>query len=161
MWTRRIWYILQAFLSGNILLNRFFAHIARRARKVGASPQRRQFAGQFSKLFAQGEGREAFELLDHCGWAIGRPNAHKEVNVVRHDRKPQDRPSLLFALCFDKRLTPVLDCTNQQRLTPFGTPDEMVHDEVYPMLIPLIVQPAWLCCFHSGNIQPIQRAVKG
>jgi hypothetical protein len=82
MWTRLIWYISQTLLSGNILLTRLFADIARRGSKVASHPERGRFAGQFSNLFAHVEGSDALLLLDHCGGTIERPDTHEEMNMV-------------------------------------------------------------------------------
>jgi len=82
------------------------------------------------------EGSIAFQFLDGIGGRIARPDSYKEVDVIGLDRKSQDSPSFLFAFLFEKCLASLLEWANQKGLAPFGRPDEMIDDEMNPMLIP-------------------------
>ncbi len=52
------------------------------------------------------------------------------MDMLRLDRKPENVPSFLLALCFKKLLTAVLEFSYKNRLPSFGTPDEMIDNEM-------------------------------
>jgi hypothetical protein len=67
--------------------------------------------------------------------------------MLRLDRKLENAPSFLFALCFKKLLTAVLEFSYKKRLASFGTPDEMIDKEMDSVLIPLVFKLAFLYRF--------------
>jgi len=69
------------------------------------------------------------------------------MDMVRLDRKPENVPSFLFALCFKKLPTAVLEFSYKKRLASFGTPDKMRDKEMDSVLIPLIFKLAFLYRF--------------
>jgi len=90
-------------------------------------------------LLPQLVGGETLALFDHFGRQDRRPHLHKEENVIRLDRQFEDPPALFGAYC---RLV----CDNRLRsprehgFAPFGSPDQMMGDQVDVMLVALILQ---------------------
>jgi len=82
------------------------------------------------------------------------------MDMVRLDRKPEDVPSFLLAFCFKKLLTPISQFPYKNWLSSFGTPDEMIDDEMDSMLISLVFKPTLFCRYHGGNIQYFRQSVK-
>jgi len=101
------------------------------------------------KFLAKEKGGISLQFLDHFCYTIGRPYPYKEMDMVRLDRKRENVPSFLFALCFKKLLTAVLEFADKNRLASFGTPDEMIDNEMDSVLIPPVFKLAFLCRFHS------------
>jgi hypothetical protein len=60
----------------------------------------------------------------------------------------------------DKLLTAILELAYKNRLPSLGTPDEMIDNEVYSVLIPLVLKLTLVCRFHIYNIQYFQQLVK-
>ncbi len=73
--------------------------------------------------------------------------------MVWLDRKGENVPSFHLALCFKKLLTALLEFSYKNRLPSFGTPDEMIDNEMDSVFIPLIFKLALVCRFHIVNIQ--------
>ena len=47
---------------------------------------------------------ESFALLNHIGGGVGRPHAHKEVDMIGLSRQFQNFPALLSTLLLDEGL---------------------------------------------------------
>jgi hypothetical protein len=58
----------------------------------------------------------------------------------------QDLPALLSTFRFNQGFAIPGDHSREYSLAPFGCPDKMIYDQVYPMLIALIVE------FHVDSI---------
>jgi len=71
------------------------------------------------------------------------------MDMVRLNSQREDVPSFLLAFCFKKLLTPISQVPYKNGLPSFGTPDEMIDNEMDSMLIPLVFKLAFLCRFHS------------
>ena len=97
---------------------------------------------------AKEEGCISLQFLDHFCCAIGRPYPYEDMDMLRLDRKPENVPSFLLALCFKKLLTAVLEFSYKNRLPSFGTPDEMIDNEMDSVFIPLIFKLSLVCRFH-------------
>jgi hypothetical protein len=152
--------MLQASLRFNVTLNGFFAHLACCTGKVASRPQCGHFAYHFPKLPTETKGSDALEFFHHLSRAIRGPNPHTHMNVIGLDRKGKHEPALLLALMLNELLASFLDLTYQDRLAAFGTPDEMIHNEVYSVLISLIFKML-VCCIHVSSIHNISTKCKG
>ena len=75
------------------------------------------------------------------------------MDMLGLDSQRENVPSFLLALCFKKLLTAVLEFSYKNRLPSFGTPDEMIDNEMDSVFIPLIFKLALVCRFHIDNIQ--------
>ena len=73
--------------------------------------------------------------------------------MVRLDRKGENVPSFHLARCFKKLLTALLEFSYKNRLASFGTPDEVIDNEMDSVFIPLIFKLALVCRFHRDDIQ--------
>ena len=56
-------------------------------------------------------------------------------------------------------LTTVLECAYKNGLSSLGTPDEVIDDEVYSVLISLVFKLAHVCRFRAEILQQIQHSV--
>ncbi len=81
------------------------------------------------------------------------------MDILRLDSQRENVPSFLFTLCFNKLLTAVLEFSYKNRFASFGTPDEMIDNEMDSVFIPLIFKLALVCCFHVDNIQQSRQTV--
>jgi hypothetical protein len=82
------------------------------------------------------------------------------MEMIRVDRQREKCPSLLFAFYVDEVLTTIFELARENGLSSLGTPDEMVHNEVYSVLISLILKLAIVCRYHLGNLQYFRQTVK-
>src|SRR6266567_8140895 len=73
------------------------------------------------------------------------------MEMIWLNSKGENGPSLLFALCFKKFLATVFEFADKNGLSSLGTPDKMIDNEVYSVLISLICKLALFCRFHSRN----------
>lgn len=80
--------------------------------------------------------------------------------MVRLNSQREDVPSFLLAFCFKQLLTPISQVPYKNGLSSFGTPDEMIDNEMDSMLISLVFKPALFCRFHTDNIQHFRQSVK-
>jgi len=94
---------------------------------------------KFGELFPKCESREPLALCDDISSTHGGPRADKEMDVIWLYCQFQYRPALLVALLPEKLLTAYSDSVDQHFLTPLGTPDEMIDDEMHMMLVVLIL----------------------
>ena len=85
---------------------------------------------------------------------------YKEIEMIRVDSQRENGPSLLFAFDVDEFLTTIVELARENGLSSLGTPDEMVHNEVYSVLISLILKLAIVCRYHMVNIQHFRQTVK-
>ena len=81
------------------------------------------------------------------------------MDMLRLDSQRENVPSFLLALCFNKLLTAVLEFSYKKRLPSFGTPDEMIDNEMDSVFIPLLFKLALACRFHLDNIQQNRQTV--
>ena len=81
------------------------------------------------------------------------------MDMLRLDSQRENVPSFLLALCFKKLLTALLEFSYKNRLPSFGTPDQMIDNEVDSVFIPLICKLALVCRFHVDNIQQNRQTV--
>jgi hypothetical protein len=72
---------------------------------------------------------------------------------------PYDRPSFLFALLFNDLSSTSGEITRQHWLAAAWTPNEMIDDEMHPMLIALVLK--LVCILHSLTIHNILQICKG
>lgn len=107
-------------------------------------------------LLAEVIGSDAFALLDHLGRGVGGKNTNKKVDVVGLDGKFEDCPAVFEAFLFNQGFTVFGDLTNQNRLAPFGCPDEVVVEEVDAVFIALVVAEGECVGIHIVNIQTYQ-----
>jgi hypothetical protein len=70
---------------------------------------------------------------------VAGPDRQEQVNVVGVDGQFQDLPSLLVALGLDERAAVTGYVAGENRLAPFGTPDEMIDDKMYSMFVALVL----------------------
>jgi hypothetical protein len=82
------------------------------------------------------------------------------MDMIWLDCQRKNHPSLLFAFYLDKLLTAILELAYKNRLPSLGTPDEMIDNEVYSVLIPLVLKLTLVCRFHIYNIQYFRQLVK-
>jgi hypothetical protein len=82
------------------------------------------------------------------------------MDMIWLDCQRKNHPSLLFAFYLDKLLTAILELAYKNRLPSLGTPDEMIDNEVYAVLIPLVLKFTLVCRFHIYNIQYFRQLVK-
>ena len=76
------------------------------------------------------------------------------------DSSPKEIPSFLGTLLFDQLDEPIFEHTCKNGLASLRTPDEMIDDQVNPMLISLIVHSVGVWRFHSSFVQHIQQNCK-
>src|ERR1700730_3741970 len=81
------------------------------------------------------------------------------MDMLGLDSQRENVPSFLLALCFKKLLTAVLEFSYKNRLPSFGTPDEMIDNEMDSVFIPLIFKLALVCRFQIDNIQKNRQTV--
>jgi len=60
------------------------------------------------------------------------------MNMIGLDRQLQDSPSFIETLLFYDLLAARFDVPNENRFSPFRTPEKMVDNEMDAMLISLI-----------------------
>jgi hypothetical protein len=58
--------------------------------------------------------------------------------VIGLDRQCEYLPTLIFALLLNELLASFFDFPNKDRFAPAWTPDEMVHNQVHPLLVSLV-----------------------
>ena len=97
---------------------------------------------QLRKLLAQRECAGSFALFDHFSGAHGRPDPHKQVDMVRLDRQFQDRPALLVALLANQLVAPLATLVHQHLFPALGAPDELVDHQMHVLFVALVVQVA-------------------
>ncbi len=73
------------------------------------------------------------------------------MKMVRLDSERENIPSFLVALGLKKLLATILQFANQDGLSPRGTPDEMIDNEMDSVLIPLVFKLALFCRFHGRD----------
>jgi hypothetical protein len=78
---------------------------------------------------------------------VGRPEADNEVDVIGRDRQFLDVPVLLGALGLNELAAVRGDVPNQDRLPPFGTPNEVVDNQVNAVFVSLL--------FHANRLPAI------
>src|SRR5947207_15892075 len=94
---------LQPFLSSNVALNDLLRHVRSRRGEVAARPEGRETT-QDRVLLAEMVRCESFTLFDHIGGRIGRPHAHKEMDMIWLNRQFQNLPALFSTFLLDKGL---------------------------------------------------------
>jgi hypothetical protein len=62
------------------------------------------------------------------------------MNVIRLDRQFNNMPTLLRAFLFDQFPAIGSDSAGENGFTPFGSPDQMIHNQVNAMLVALILK---------------------
>ncbi len=67
--------------------------------------------------------------------------------MVWLDSKRENIPAFLVALGKKKLLATILQFANQDGLSPLGTPDEMIDNEMDSVLISLVFKLALFCRF--------------
>jgi hypothetical protein len=127
---------LQPLLSGNVALHNLLRDVPSGRSKVAACPQGRQTT-QDSVLLAEMVCCESLALLDYISRRVGRPHAHKEMDMIGLDRQLQYLPALLNTLLLDKGLAILGDTATKHRFTALGTPDQVVDDKVDAVFIAL------------------------
>jgi hypothetical protein len=90
-------------------------------------------------LLAEMVCRESLALFDHSGGRVGRPHAHKEMDMIGLDRQLQHLPALFSTLLLNKGLAVFGDTTTKHGFTALGTPDQVVDDKVDAVFISLII----------------------
>jgi hypothetical protein len=85
------------------------------------------------------------DFLEYIGRGILGPDPDEEVDVIGLDGQFLDVPTLLRTLGLDELAAVLGHLAHQDRLSPLGTPDEVVDDEMNPVLITLI--------FHVDSLQ--------
>jgi hypothetical protein len=65
------------------------------------------------------------------------PHPDDQVDVVRLDRQFHDVPGVLLALRLDRRPSVGGEVAQVHGLAPLRAPDQMAHDEVDPVFVPL------------------------
>jgi hypothetical protein len=100
------------------------------------------------------EGAKALQFLDDISRTIGRPYAYKQVHVVGLNSQFKDIPSFLSTLLLDQLCETILERACKNGLASFGTPDEMIDNEMYPVLISLVVHFVGVCRYHGSDPTP-------
>jgi len=85
------------------------------------------------------DGRKPLALLDDLGGRRDRPGPDEQVDVVRLHGQFQDRPALLLALALDQLAAFLGHVADKDRLASFRAPDEVVDDQMDPMLVALVL----------------------
>jgi hypothetical protein len=65
---------------------------------------------------------------------------HKQVDVVRLDGQFDNRPALFGAFLPKPFAALGCDCPGENSLAPFGSPDQVIDNQVKAMLVALILQ---------------------
>jgi hypothetical protein len=134
---------LDAFLSVNVLLDNLSGNIARCARKIRTGPQTRQLE-QVRVLFSQVVRRSTFYFGNHISGAISRSYPGKQVDMVRHDGKFQYLPVMRSTDFVNDRLAVLRHILHKHLLAPLWAKYQVVHNEVYPVFVTLILHASIL-----------------
>src|SRR6185312_1545073 len=97
---------------------------------------------QFRELLTERECREAFALLHHIRRTDRGPDSHKQMDMIGLHSQFQNRPALLVALLANQVITAFANLIYQHLSSAFGTPDEVVDNQMHMMFVALIVQVA-------------------
>lgn len=127
-----------SFLSFTVFLDDFRAHVASGRRKIAARPERWQ-PQEVGVLLSQIMRSESLALFDDFCRARCRPYAHKKMNVVRIDGKFKYLPSFIFAFRLYKLAAILCDVPRKHRLAALRTPDKVINNQVYSVLVALIL----------------------
>ncbi len=111
------------------------------------------------KLFSQRAGCDALDLLHHQRGTIRGPYPYKEMEMIGLNGKLKDRPPFFFALLFNELSSTSGDLTRKHWLAAAGTPDQVIDDEMHPVLIALVLK--LVCILHSLIIHDILQICKG
>lgn len=128
---------LNALLSVNVLLNGLSRDIACRTRKETSCPQTGQ-SQQMGIFSSQVMRRSALYPTNHIRCAVSGAYSNEQVDVVRHNSKLQNLPALRSTDFLDKCLAVLTNVLDKHLLATFRTPYQVVHNQVYPMLVTLI-----------------------
>jgi len=82
------------------------------------------------------------------------------MGMIWLDCQGKNHPSLLFAFYLDKLLRAIPELAYKKRLPSLRTPDEMIDNEVYSVLIPLVLKLPLVCRSHIYNIQYFRQIIK-
>lgn len=69
--------------------------------------------------------------------------------MIGLDRQFNNLPAVFLALLFNQLATLISNRVHQNRFTPLRCPDQMIHNQVYPMFVSLVVI---FVVFHVDNI---------
>jgi hypothetical protein len=83
--------------------------------------------------------RESFALFDHIGGRVGRPDTHKEMDMIGLNRQFQNLPALLSTLLLDEGLAVFGDTAPKHGFAALGTPEQVVDDKVDAVFISLVI----------------------
>ena len=97
---------------------------------------------QFWELLAQRERGESLALFDHIRRAHRGPDPHKEMDVIGLHRQFQNRPALLVTLLANQVFAACANLIHQHLSPAFGTPDEVVDNQMHMVFVALVVQVA-------------------
>src|SRR5215831_1032347 len=95
------------------------------------------------------KGGEALQFLHDLRRAIGGPDPQKDMDVIGLDRQGENVPAFLLALLTNELPAAFFERAYKNGFTPFRAPDEMVDDQVNPVLISLVLYCSGIRRFHS------------
>jgi hypothetical protein len=127
----------ESFLGFEVAPDRFLGDIACGAGEVASSPERRKTA-ELRIFLPQLMRGDPFDCLEDISGRIFGPDANEQVDMVRLDGQLFNVPCLFGTLGLDPLLAILGDVADQHGLPPLGTPNQVVDDQVDPMLVPLI-----------------------
>ena len=145
------WIISKALLGCDVTLDHLLGHLTCRRSEVGSGPQRRKFL-EGGVLDSQLMGSEALALLDHLRRRISWPHLDKQVDMIWLNSKLKDVPPMLGALLFDERFAVLGDLAYKHRLPPLRYPDQVVDNQVNPVLVSFISRIFHVVNMHTNNI---------
>src|SRR6185369_14331268 len=99
------------------------------------------------KLLSQYPRRTTFESTYNFMWCFFWRSLNEQVNMVGLNRQPQNDPSVFSRDFITDFFQTLHHCANQDLLTSFGYPDEVVAH-----LIDRVVGTFNLACFHVDSL---------
>lgn len=129
---------LDTLLSVNVLLDSFSRDISGSRGKVASGPQTGEFQ-QVWILLSEVVRRSAFHFSHYISGAVSRSYPDKQVDMVRQNGKLQYLPVLRNTDFLNKSFAILRHVFDKHALTSLRTKDKVVHDEMYPMFVTLII----------------------
>src|SRR5690606_22238347 len=128
---------LPPLLRGDIRLDSLRRYVPGAGRKIASRPQRGEFL-QFGVAFTQNVRRDPLARLYHIGRRRSWKCLNKQLHVVGLYRQFKNVPAQLVALLTNQTSAIAGNVADQHLFPALRRPYEVIHDEVYPVLVSLI-----------------------